>query len=82
MDFFQKILLLLVLLRYLVTTGDCQKSVEKIEDIFGRLGPRSLLSTFTKTEQLYKYAKETCGGQFLAYTNSLRKGETWALKSK
>ncbi|XP_033226196.1 nose resistant to fluoxetine protein 6-like [Belonocnema kinseyi] len=51
-----------------------------MEDIFGRLGPRSLLTTFKKTEKLYEYTEETCWGQFLAYANSLGKGETWALK--
>ncbi|XP_033222905.1 nose resistant to fluoxetine protein 6-like isoform X3 [Belonocnema kinseyi] len=80
MDFMQKIFLLLILLRYLVTMGDCQKSVEKIEDIFEELEPKSLLATFTETEKWYEYPKESCGEQFLTYINSIIEEETWALK--
>ncbi|XP_033213203.1 nose resistant to fluoxetine protein 6-like isoform X2 [Belonocnema kinseyi] len=76
----QKIWLVLVLLRYFLTVAECQKSLEKTEEIFKRLGPKTLLTTFTKTEKVYKYAKETCQGQLLVYANSIRKGETWALK--
>ncbi|XP_033229469.1 O-acyltransferase like protein-like [Belonocnema kinseyi] len=80
MDYILKILLVLVLSRYLVITGECESSVGEIEDIFERLGPRSLLTTFTESAKFSVYTEQTCGGQFLVYTNSLRKGEKWALK--
>ncbi|XP_033218446.1 O-acyltransferase like protein-like isoform X2 [Belonocnema kinseyi] len=80
MDLNLNIFLLLVFSQYLITTGECETPIRKIEDIFGRLGPTSLLTTFTKYANFSEYTEQTCGGQFLVYTNSLRRGEMWALK--
>ncbi|XP_033214112.1 O-acyltransferase like protein-like [Belonocnema kinseyi] len=80
MDFILRILLVLIFSRYFITTSLCESSVGEIEDIFGRLGPRSLLKTFIESAKFSEYTKQTCAGQFLTYTNGLRKGEMWALK--